>query len=73
MIIGVPKEIREDEYRIAITPSGIEALRKNGHRVVVEKDAGIGSGITNEEIRRAGAESPDAQYLPIVHYLGGVP
>ena len=56
MIIGVPKEIREDEYRIAITPSGIEALRKNGHRVVVEKDAGIGSGITNEEIRRAGAE-----------------
>ena len=56
MIIGVPKEIREDEYRIAITPNGIEALRKNGHRVVVEKDAGIGSGITNEEIRKAGAE-----------------
>jgi len=56
MIIGVPKEIREDEYRIAITPSGIEALRKDGHEVVVEEDAGIGSGITNEEIRKAGAK-----------------
>ena len=56
MIIGVPKEIREDEYRIAITPNGVEALRKNGHEVLVEEDAGIGSGITNEEIRRAGAE-----------------
>ena len=56
MVIGVPKEIREDEYRIAITPSGIDALRKDGHRVVVEKDAGIGSGITNEEIRKAGAK-----------------
>jgi len=56
MIIGVPKEIKEDEYRIAITPNGIEALRQNGHGVVVEKDAGIGSGITNEEIRKAGAK-----------------
>jgi len=56
MIIGVPKEIREDEYRIAITPNGVEALRKDGHRVVVEEDAGIGSGITNEEIRKAGAQ-----------------
>jgi len=56
MIIGVPKEIRENEYRIAITPSGIEALRKDGHEVVVEEDAGIGSGITNEEIRKAGAK-----------------
>ena len=56
MIIGVPKEIREDEYRIAITPSGVEVLRKNKHQVVVEEDAGIGSGITNEEIIKAGAK-----------------
>jgi alanine dehydrogenase len=56
MIVGVPKEIKEHEYRIALTPSGIEALRKDGHRVVVEEDAGIGSGITNEEIREAGGE-----------------
>ncbi|MFQ6067571.1 MAG: alanine dehydrogenase, partial [bacterium] len=56
MIIGVPKEIKDNEYRIAITPSGIEALRKDGHQVVVEEDAGIGSGITNQEITKAGAE-----------------
>ena len=56
MFIGVPKEIKEDEYRIAITPSGIEALRKDGHEVLVEEDAGIGSGITNEEIMKAGAK-----------------
>ena len=56
MIIGVPKEIREDEYRIAITPSGIEALRKDGHEVLVEEDAGVGSSITNEEIRKARAQ-----------------
>ena len=56
MIIGVPKEIKEDEYRVAITPSGIEALRKDGHEVLVEEDASTGSGITNEEITKAGAK-----------------
>ncbi len=56
MIIGVPKEIKEHEYRIAITPSGIEQLTKDGHKVLVEEDAGIGSGITNQEIRKAGAQ-----------------
>lgn len=56
MIVGVPKEIKEHEYRIAITPSGIEALKKYGHQVVVEEDAGIGSGITNEEITKAGGK-----------------
>jgi len=52
----VPKEIREDEYRIAITPNGVEALRKNEHEVLVEEDAGIGSGVTDEEIKKAGAK-----------------
>jgi alanine dehydrogenase len=55
MIIGVPKEIKANENRVAITPAGVEAFAKAGHKVVVEKTAGLGSSITDEEYASAGA------------------
>ncbi len=56
MIIGVPKEIKDNENRIAITPGGVETLINKGHKVLVEKDGGLGSGISNQEFENAGAE-----------------
>lgn len=56
MIIGVPKEIKNSENRVAITAAGVEALAKAGHRVVIETNAGLGSGISNEDYVQAGAE-----------------
>lgn len=56
MIIGVPKEIKNNENRVSLTPAGVEAFRKAGHQVVVENNAGVGSGISNEEYIAAGAE-----------------
>ncbi len=55
MIIGVPKEIKNNENRVALTPAGASALVKAGHTVYVENNAGLGSGITNEEYEAAGA------------------
>ncbi|RKO67314.1 alanine dehydrogenase [Desulfofundulus salinus] len=55
MIVGVPKEIKDNENRVGITPSGVEALVKAGHQVVIEAGAGLGSGITDEEYVAAGA------------------
>ena len=56
MIIGVPKEIKDNEFRVAMTPSGTEALVKDGHTVLIEKGAGLGSSFTDEEFTEAGAE-----------------
>jgi len=56
MIIGIPKEIKAQEERVAITPAGVEALKKDGHTVLIEKHAGLGSGFTNEDFIKAGAE-----------------
>ncbi|MGJ7046193.1 alanine dehydrogenase [Thermoanaerobacterium thermosulfurigenes] len=56
MIIGVPKEIKEEEGRVAITPAGVHAFCSKGHRVLIENNAGLISGITNEEYKKAGAE-----------------
>ncbi|HMM22705.1 MAG TPA: alanine dehydrogenase [Selenomonadales bacterium] len=56
MIIGVAKEIKNNENRVGLTPAGVEALRKAGHRVLVEYNAGIGSGISDEAYQQAGAE-----------------
>src|SRR6266567_5155431 len=56
MVIGVPKEIKEQERRIALVPSAAELLTKRGQTVLVEKNAGIGSGYPDEEYRKAGAE-----------------
>lgn len=55
MIIGIPKEIKSNEYRVACTPSGVKEIVNNGHEVLVEKDAGIGSGFSNEEYKKQGA------------------
>ena len=55
MLIGVPKEIKRQEYRVAITPAGVEALTAMGHRVMVEKTAGIASGFTDDFYEVAGA------------------
>ncbi len=59
MIIGVPKEIKEQEQRIALVPSAAEQLTKRGHSVLVEKNGGIGSGYPDDEYRAAGAEIVD--------------
>ena len=56
MIIGIPKEIKNNENRVALTPSGAYALVKNGHEVYIEKDAGVGSGFSNEEYLEAKAK-----------------
>src|SRR5438128_1333133 len=57
MRIGVPKEIKAEEKRVAITPSGVAALRAQGHQVTVERGAGLGSGITDLQLRSAGGNA----------------
>jgi len=59
VVIGVPKEIKEQEQRIALVPSAAELLTKRGQTVLVEKSAGVGSGYPDEEYRKAGAEIVD--------------
>ncbi len=56
MIIGIPKEIKDSEYRVAMVPVGVEEMKKAGHEVLLEKSAGKGSGIMDKDYRRAGAE-----------------
>ncbi|MHB1126823.1 MAG: alanine dehydrogenase [Bacillota bacterium] len=60
MIIGVPKEIKESEDRVALTPAGVKALRTAGHRVIIETGAGTGSGIEDHEFSAAGADLMDS-------------
>ncbi len=55
MKIGVPKEIKNNENRVAITPAGVAEFKKNGHEVFVQTTAGLGSGFSDEEYSRAGA------------------
>jgi alanine dehydrogenase len=55
MIVGIPKEIKAEEKRVAITPNGVAALARHRHRVLVERGAGRGSGITDSTYREAGA------------------
>ena len=56
MIVGVPKEIKQDEYRVALLPVGAEELTRAGHTVLVERGAGLGSGINDEVYSANGAE-----------------
>ena len=60
MIIGVPKEIKEQEYRVALLPSGAYQLIKRGHKVVVERGAGVGAGYPDSEYQQAGATLVDS-------------
>jgi alanine dehydrogenase len=56
MIIGVPKEIKEQEQRVALLPSGANQLTRRGHSVLVETNAGVGSGYPDQDYAKAGAE-----------------
>ncbi len=56
MIIGVPKEIKTNENRVALTPAGAIELTKRGHKVYVQSTAGVGSGFSDEDYQHAGAE-----------------
>ena len=56
MIIGVPKEIKDHEFRVGLTPGGVWVLAQAGHRVLVEAGAGVGSGLEDEQYQAAGAE-----------------
>lgn len=56
MLVGIPKEIKNHEYRVAITPAGVVELIKNGHHVVIEKNAGVGSAISDDEFIKSGAQ-----------------
>lgn len=56
MIIGVPKEIKTNEYRVALVPAGAQALTEDGHSVIVETNAGVASGFSDQEYIEAGAE-----------------
>ena len=59
MHIGIPREIKEMENRVGVTPAGVSELVREDHRVLVEKNAGVGSGFSNEEYREAGASIVD--------------
>lgn len=56
MMIGVPREIKDHEFRVGLTPGGARALAQAGHRVLVEAGAGVGSGLEDAQYRAAGAE-----------------
>ena len=60
MIVGIPKEIKAEENRVAITPSGVAALAAHGHRVVIETRAGAGSSLSDEQYAAAGAHILDS-------------
>lgn len=61
MRIGIPKEIKDHEYRVAITPAGVRALTQAGHQVLVERQAGLAIGLEDEAFQAAGAELMDAE------------
>jgi alanine dehydrogenase len=59
MIVGVPTEVKDDEYRVALTPAGVRELTTAGHEVLVERGAGLGSSILDEEFVATGAKILD--------------
>ncbi len=62
MIIGVPTETRDQEYRVALTAAGVESLVHAGHRVLVQQGAGTASGFSDDDYRRSGAEVVDTPH-----------
>jgi len=56
VIVGVPNEVKDNEYRVALTPEGARELTAAGHQVLVQDAAGSGSGIPQQRYERAGAE-----------------
>ncbi len=67
MIIGIPKEIKNNENRVSVTPAGVKELKGHGHQVYVQQGAGVGSGFSDEEYKSAGA-----QMLPTIEEVYGV-
>lgn len=67
MIIGVPKEIKNNENRVAVTPAGVSEFVKHGHKVYVQSTAGLGSGFSDEEYANAGAN-----LLPTIEEVYGI-
>lgn len=63
MVIGIPKEIKAEENRVAITPAGVSALVSHGHRVMIERGAGVGSGLSDAQYRAAGARLGTARQV----------
>ena len=62
MQIGVPKEIKNNEFRVGLTPGAVRAFTQAGHEVLVERGAGLGSGFPDEEYLQAGARILDIEY-----------
>jgi alanine dehydrogenase len=60
MIIVIPREIKQDEYRVAMLPVGAELLKRDGHKIVFEKGAGLGSGFDDAAYASVGAELVDS-------------
>ena len=56
MIVGIPTEVKDNEYRVALTPEGVREFTHSGHRVLLQDGAGAGSNIPQERFERAGAE-----------------
>ncbi len=56
MLIGVPKEMKDHEHRVSLTPDGVRVLRQAGHHILVEPSAGEGSGFSDEAYRHAGGQ-----------------
>ena len=56
MIVGIPKEIKTEEHRVAMTPAGVEVMKHSGHTVLVEENAGMDSGFNNSDYASVGAE-----------------
>src|SRR6202035_5150543 len=64
MLVGVPKEIKDSEYRVGLVPSTVRELTRSGHHVLVEKSAGLGAGLNDADYRSVGAEIvPDAEQV----------
>ncbi len=59
MKVGIPREVKNHEYRVAITPAGVHEFVRNGHQVLVEREAGAGSSIPDDEYAAAGAQTVD--------------
>src|SRR5580704_8472193 len=56
MLIGAPKETKDSEFRVGLTPATVAELTHRGHKVIIEKSAGVGSSLTDDEYSKAGAE-----------------
>ena len=73
MVVGVPKEIKVGEQRVALTPAGARAFAEVGHRVLIEANAGGGSGFRDDDYARAGAVVTEGKTFPDNTLILGAP